>query len=143
MHRLDQRFGCMHKCVVRARAQRRKSSAGNAAAGEVDIVPHRQAGEQRRYLVGTAQAAPDTFVGREVGDVLAEEADGAGGRRKIAGHAIEQRGLAGAVGAEHGAAFSRANREGDVGQRRKRAEQPRYAAQLQCGAGTDGRKAWR
>ena len=45
---------------------------------------------------------------------------------------------AGAVGAEHGAAFPRANRNGDVGQRRERAEQPRHAAQLQRGAGTDG-----
>src|SRR4030095_283559 len=37
----------------------------------------------------------------------------------------------------------RANRDGDVGQRGERAEQPRHAAQLQRGAGADGREAWR
>ena len=76
-----------------------------------------------------------------MGDVLAEEPDGAGSRRKIAGDAVEQRGLAGAVGAEHGAPLARTHGQRHVGQRGERAEQPRHAAQLEGCAGTDRGKA--
>src|SRR5580698_979279 len=74
-------------------------------------------------------------------NVLAEEADRAGGGRKVAGDAVEQRGLAGTVGAEHGAAFAGTYGDGDVGERGQRAEQPCDAAQLQGCAGTDGGEA--
>ena len=136
-------LGGMHQRVVAARTKQRKASARNAAAGEIDIVVHRQAGEQRGNLVGAAQAAADALVGRKVGDVLAEEADGAGGRREIAGDAVEQRGLARAVRAEHRAPLAGPHRHGHVGQRGERAEQPGDAPQLQRRAGADGGQALR
>ena len=131
MHGLHEVLGRLHQRVVAARAQQREAPARDAAAGEIDVVEHRQAGEQRRDLVGAAQAAADALMRREMRHVLAEEADRAGGRGEIAGDAVEQRGLAGAVRAEHGAPLARPHRERDVGQRRERAEQPRHAAQLQ------------
>ena len=142
VHGLHEVLGRLHQPVVAARAQQREAPARDAAAGEIDVVDHRQAGEQRRDLIGAAQAAPDALVRREVRHVLAEEADGAGGRGEIAGDAVEQRGLAGAVRAEHGAPLARAHRQRDVGQRRERAEQPRHAAQLERVGGADGAQAF-
>ena len=52
-------------------------------------------------------------MGRESRDVLAEKAHGARRRRKVAGHAIEQRRLAGAVRSEHGAPLARPHRQRD------------------------------
>ena len=51
-------------------------------------------------LERATEAALGPRLGLEVGDVLAEQADPARGRRVEARHAVEQRGLAGAVGAE-------------------------------------------
>ena len=143
MDRLHEIFGRVHQRVVLTGAEEREAPARDAAAGEVDVVVDGEAGKQRGDLVGPAQAAADALVGREVRDVLAEEADGAGGRREIAGDAVEQRGLAGAVRAEHGAPLAGAHGNGDVGERRERAEQTGHAAQLQRRAGADGREALR
>src|SRR4029077_2974929 len=54
---------------------------------------------------------------------------------KIAGHAVEQRRLAGAVRAEHGAPLTRPHRKRDIRQRRERSEHPAHAAQFDRGAG--------
>ena len=143
MDGLHQRVGGMHQRVVHARAKRGEAPARDTAAGEIDIVLNRQAGEQRGNLVGAAQAAADPLIGREMGDVFAEEADRAGRGREVAGDAVEQRGLAGAVRAEDCAPFTWPHRDGDIGQRRERAEQPRHAAQLQRGAGADRKQALR
>ena len=71
-----------------------------------------------------------------VGHVFAEETDPPRGRRKIAGDGVEQRGLAGAVGAEHGAPLAGADPKVDVGERDERAELPPDAFQFQrVGAG--------
>lgn len=51
-------------------------------------------------LEGAYQAFVEARVGRQRGDVLAEEADGARGRLQGAGDQVEQRGLARAVGAD-------------------------------------------
>jgi hypothetical protein len=143
VHGLYQRLRRMHKRVVPARPQQREASARNAAAGEIDVVLHGKPSEQRGNLVGAAQAAADALIGREMRDVLAEEADGAGGGREVPGDAIEQRGLAGAVGPEHGAPLTRAHGDGDVGERGQRAEHARDAAQLERGSSTDHRKSLR
>ena len=137
MHRLDEVLGRMDERVVGARADHRKSPARNAAAGEIDVVEHGQARKQRGDLIGAAQAAPDALIGREGGDVLAEEPDRARARQEISGDAVEQRRLAGAVGAEHRATLARPHRQRDIGQRRERAEQPRDAAQFERIAGPD------
>src|SRR5262249_399381 len=64
-------------------------------------VADREATKELRYLVGAAQSPADALMGRQVGDILAEEADAAGGRHEIAGDGVEQCRLAGAVGAQH------------------------------------------
>ncbi len=141
MHRLHEIVGRVHQGIVLSRTQKREASARDAAAGEIDVVLYGEAREQRRDLVGPAQPAADALIGREVRDVLAEETDGAGGGREVAGDAVEQRGLAGTVGAEHGAPLAGTHGDGDVGQRGERTEQSRHAAQLQRSAGADGGEA--
>ena len=139
---LHEVLGRIHQRVVAARPQQREAPARNAAAREIHVVDHRKAGEQRGDLIGAAQAPPDALVRREVRHVLAEEADRPGGRREVAGDAVEQRGLAGAVRAEHRAPLARPHGERDVGQCGERAEHPRDAAQLQRVRGADGAEAF-
>ena len=79
---------------------------------------------------------------REVGDVFAKEPDRSRGRQKVAGNAVEERGLAGAVGAEHRAPFARFDRQGDVVERGQRTEQARHAAQFKRVCGTRGGEAF-
>ena len=67
--------------------------------------------KQQRGLVGATQALPDPLVRRQLGDVLAEEMDAPGGRRKVAGDCVEEGRLAGAVGAENRAPFARGDRK--------------------------------
>ena len=97
MHGLHQRFRGIHQGIVGAGAYQRKAVSRNTAAGEIDVVHHAQSGEQRGYLVGAAQAPANALVRREDRYVLAEEADQTRRGEKIAGDAIEQRGLACAV----------------------------------------------
>src|SRR5690349_20984073 len=73
-----------------------------------------------------------------MGYILAEEANGARSRWKVTGDAVEQRRLAGAVGAEHGAALTGTHVDRNVGQRGECTKHPRDAAQLQ-GIGRSGR----
>src|SRR5438477_12975972 len=68
---------------------------------------------------------------RQSGDVLSEETDAPRCRQKIAGDAIEQRCLAGAVRTEHGAALARLNREVDRIQRNQRTEVPAHGLKLE------------
>ena len=127
------------KCVVRAWTQRRKSTADTPRQAQKTF-PYREAGKQR-YLVGAAQAAPDTFIGRKW--VMSSPKSGwCRRRRKVAGDAIEQRGLGRAVGAEHGAAFHRADRDGDVGQRAS-APNSRVTRAAPARRRNRSRKAWR
>src|SRR5688572_21194364 len=55
-------------------------------------------------------------------DVLAEEKDPALGGREVSGDHVEQGGLAGAVGADHGTALARGDRERDILDRAQGAE---------------------
>src|SRR5262249_1222898 len=80
--------------------------------------------------------------------VLAEEADGTRSRRKIAGHAVKQRRLAGAVRTEHGAPLARAHTQRDIRQRRERPKHPAHTAQFDrvagagCGHAFGDRAQW-
>src|SRR6202790_2633990 len=114
MHRLDQIVGRLHQRVVAARPKWREAAARNATAGEVDVVVNVQARKQRGNLIGAPKAAADALIRRKVGHVLAEEADRAGGRGKIAGDAVEQRGLPSPVGAEHRAPLAGTYRQRHV-----------------------------
>ena len=131
MHGVDDRFRLHHVDVVTARTQQRKAPPRDAAAGEKDAVADAQAAEQLRDLIGAPHAAADALMRRQVGDVLAEEADAAGRRQEIAGHGVEQRRLAGAVGAEDRAPFAGRDPHIDAGERHQRAEMPRHAFELE------------
>ena len=128
----------LHDRVACARADEGKAAAGNAAAGEIDVLAHREPLEQQRNLVGAPKSAADALVRRQCGHVLAEETHRARRRRKIAGHAIEQRRLAGAIRSEHGAPLAGTHAERDVGQGCQRAEQTAHAAQFNRVAGAGG-----
>src|SRR5260370_25023118 len=82
-----------------ARPDETEAAAADAAGREEKIVPDREVAEQQGGLVGAAQAAADPFVGRQFGDVFAEEPDaprcGGGGPR---GRGLQPR-LSGARGA--------------------------------------------
>src|SRR6185437_8277167 len=120
-----------HGDVVRRRAQKREAAMRYAAAGDEDAVEHRQSAEQLADLIGPAQSAPDPFLNRKSGDVLAEEANPPRRRRKISCHGIEQRRLAGAVRAENSPPLAGVNPEVDVGERDKRPKLTPDARQLQ------------
>ncbi|ORE91538.1 membrane associated protein [Stappia sp. 22II-S9-Z10] len=64
------------------------------------ILAHRQRVELLGELKGAQQAAPEELVRGEAGDVLAVQPHGAGGRRIEPGDDVEERRLAGAVGAD-------------------------------------------
>ncbi|HEY6434894.1 MAG TPA: hypothetical protein VIZ17_23225, partial [Acetobacteraceae bacterium] len=70
-----------------------------SARAECDILVHAHVGEQGVVLHHHADAAG---VGRQVGDVVAADADAAGGRADEAGHCPQRGGLAGAGGADDG-----------------------------------------
>jgi hypothetical protein len=87
------------------------AAARDPGDGEEQIVAHRELPKQQRGLIGAAQAAADPLMRRQVGHILAEEADPPFAGREIAGDRVEQRRLAGAVGAEHAAALAGGDRE--------------------------------
>ena len=117
----------LHHGVGGARADEREAAARAAAAGEIDVVAHGEVLEQQRNLVGAAQAAANALVRRQQGDVLAEETHRSRGRRKVAGHVVEQRGLAGAVRSQHRAACGSAHSAANIGQCGKRAEETAHS----------------
>ena len=81
-------------------------------------------------------------VGRQPGDVLAVENDRARRRPQHAGQAIEERALAGAVGADDGADLARGHGEVDVVERGQPAEADGQASVRSSGGrATAGRSA--
>jgi hypothetical protein len=126
---LEQLVGGALRGAGRSRMAHREAAARDTAHGEEEVLAHRQVAEQERGLVRAAQALADALVGRELGDVLAEETDPAGGRRKVAGDGVEERRLAGAVRAEHGVLLAGLHGKGDVVDRAKRAEGARHVVE--------------
>ena len=114
MDRLDEGLGRVDERVVTTRPNERVAAARDPANGQIYVVEHGEAGEKRGDLVGPTQSAADSLIGREEGDVFAEKADCSRGRRKVAGDAVEQRRLAGAVRTEDSAPLARPDRERDV-----------------------------
>ena len=68
-----------------------------------DVLAHRHAAEHRQVLEGAAHAQPGDLMRGRVGDRLAFEQDVAGLVLVQPAQAVEQRGLAGAVGADQAA----------------------------------------
>ena len=124
-------FRLHHGAVVGARARERKAAAGNAAAGEIDGIANAEPAKQLRYLVGPPQSAADPFLHRQRGDVFVEKADTPRGRHEVAGDGVEQRRLAGAVGADHRPPFAGGDFHADAGERYQRAEVPCHAFEFE------------
>ena len=114
-----------------ARAQEAEAAVGDAAHREEQVVAHREVAKQQRRLVGAPQPFADALVRRQVGDVFAEEMDPPGGGREVAGDGVEQRGLAGAVGAEDRVLLAGGDRQRHVVDGAQRAEGARHAAEHQ------------
>ena len=70
------------------------------ALGDQQVLAHGRVGEQLDALEGAADAAPRPRVHRQAADVLAVELDRAAVGAQHAEHAVEERGLAGAVRAD-------------------------------------------
>ena len=121
----------LERRVVDARPEKREAPPRNAAAGEEDRIDDAQAAEEQRDLVGAAQAPADPLVGGKSRYVLAEEADRPARQREVAGDGVEERGLAGSVRAEHGAALARPHGHGNVRESGERAEAAADAGQFE------------
>ena len=136
-HRLDQLVGLGGEGVAPPRAQEREAPSRDAPTGEIDVVRHREPGEEQADLISPAQTAPDALIGGENRHILAEEPDGARGRQEIPRHAVEQRGLASTVRAENRAPLARADGQRHVRDRGECAEHLGHAPELERGAGRD------
>ncbi len=88
--------------------------AGMRLRRQRDIVGGGEVGQQRGDLERTRQPEPAAAVGRQPGDVLAGEANGAGMRQQLPGELADQRGLAGAVRPDDGVQFAAANLKRDL-----------------------------
>ena len=75
------------------------------AAGQ-DVLDHGAVLEQRQVLKGAADAERGEPRGRDGREIVAVEHDAAAARPQHAGDHVEQRGLAGAVRADHAADFA-------------------------------------
>ena len=73
---------------------------------ERDIVGGGEIRQQRGDLERARQPEPAAPIGRQPGDVAAGEMNGAGIRHQLPGQLADQRGLAGAVGADDGVQFA-------------------------------------
>ena len=109
------------------RPEQRAARAVRALDGEAHALEDGESRKERGDLKRAAEPEPRALVRRQRRDVVAEEPDGAGHRRKEAGESVEERGLAGPVRAEDHAAFPHADRERDVVQRTEPAEIVRQA----------------
>src|SRR5262249_23405464 len=87
-------------------------------------------GEDVGHLERARQPATVDLVWREVGDVLAADADAPAGHGILAGDQVEQRGFAGAVGTDEGLTRAGLDRQRDAANDRRRAERLAHVAQL-------------
>src|ERR1700727_2062212 len=96
-----------------------------------DVVEHAHMVEQREVLEGAADAKPWPRIRVERGDVLSAIKQLALGRAVAARDAVDDRGLAGAVGADDRKQFAGFDAETDIGERAHAAKAERYPAHLQ------------
>ena len=85
-----------------------------AAAADLEVLGHREVGEDAAFLRHPTEAGLGDAVGLPAGDVLVRQADAAGGGADQADQGLHQRGLAGAVAAEQGEDLAGGDRQGDA-----------------------------
>src|SRR5437867_15178 len=98
-----------------------------------DILEHRHPTERAHELPGARDAETADALRTGVGDVGAREDDPSRVRVEVAGEAVEERGLAGAVRPDQPDDLARADREGDVLVGNEAAEALRDRAELEEG----------
>ena len=91
---------------------------------ERDIVGRGEIRQQRGDLERARQPEPAAPIGRQPGDVAAGEMNGAGIRHQLPGELADQRGLAGAVGADDRMQLARRDIERQIVGRDDAAETP-------------------
>ena len=91
-----------------------RAAAGRACTASRTFSSTVSDAEHRRGLEGAAEPEPGPPVRRQPGDVRRRPGDPAGGRPEQPGDQVEQRGLAGAVGADDGEELTRREVEVDV-----------------------------
>src|SRR3979490_472681 len=96
-----------------------------------DVVEHAHMMEQRQVLEGAADAEPGPRVGIECGDILAAIEQLAFGRPVAAGDAVDDRGLAGAVGADDREQLAVVDAKTDFGERTHATKAQRHPAHFQ------------
>ena len=87
----------------------RVAPARAGLAGQLQVVAHGQLGEHARDLEGATEPEVHAPVRRQARHVVAAEGDAAAAGLHLAGEHLEQRGLAGAVGADHHMRFAGAH----------------------------------
>src|SRR5712691_9537268 len=92
---------------------KREARAVGALDGEQHVVDHGELGKERGDLERAPQAQASAAEGREPRDVAVEEGDAARRRPDEAGDGVEERRLAGAVGAEDDEALALSRGEAD------------------------------
>src|SRR5467141_2254444 len=105
--------------------------ADDVPQGHDQILQHRHAVERARDLEAAGDAAPRALVGRQARDLLAAEHDRARLVAQRAGDAVDERGLARAVGADEAEALAFGHLEADLRQRAEAAEVLRHAFYLE------------
>src|SRR5439155_5889526 len=110
--------------VARRQQHGSQMAALDAEDREVDVVLDAQAEEEPGLLIGAGQAELRSLAGRQGGDVLAKQLDGARGRREVARDDVEERRLPGPVRAENRATLAGEELEVDVADGMQAAEAP-------------------
>jgi hypothetical protein len=82
--------------------------------GERDVVGGRKIRQQAGDLERTRQPEPAALIGRQPGDVAAGKMNRTGIRHQLPGQLADQRGLAGAVGADDGVQFAPGDIEREI-----------------------------
>ena len=95
-------------------AEQRKFARRQPAQGQHHVVLHAQRRKQIGDLEGAGDAELRAAVRRQLRDVMTIEHDPAAGRRHDSRDSVEQRGLAGAVGADDGAALAARHGQADA-----------------------------
>src|ERR1700678_4135598 len=99
-----------------------KMGGAGEVGGDHQILDDRHASKRARDLEAARDPAPCAHVRRQPRDVLSTEDDSRGLGAEGAGNAVDQRGLAGAVGTDQAEAFARLDIDADIVERGETAE---------------------
>src|SRR5258708_2394426 len=95
---------------------------------DLDVLQHREIAEDADVLERSGQTEPRDAMRLESENLRAADADRAGVRMRRAAQRVQQRGLAGAVGADDSLHDAAGHVEIDAVERDQAAEAPRHAA---------------